>query len=125
MELANKNILESLKKRLDEAKGLWVEKLPSTLWELRTTTYLGTRNTPFNLAFSSDTIIPVEIGINSLKVAHFDLEQNESSLQANLDLLEEIREETSVKMVVRQRQVAQYYNKRAGSANRRTKKIIT
>ena len=31
-EATNKNILNSIKKRLDEAKGLWVEELPSTLW---------------------------------------------------------------------------------------------
>ena len=32
VESANKNIFESLKKRLDDAKGLWVEELLSTLW---------------------------------------------------------------------------------------------
>ena len=31
VESSNKSILESLKKRLDDAKSLWVEELPSTL----------------------------------------------------------------------------------------------
>ena len=82
-----------------------------TLWVIQITVHSGTRDTPFNLAFGSDVVIPVEIGINSLWVAHFDLEQNESNLRANLDLLEEIKEEASVKAAARQRQVAQYYNK--------------
>ena len=45
VESANKNILKSLKKRLDEAKGLWVEELSSTLWAIRTTVLSGTRDT--------------------------------------------------------------------------------
>ena len=57
VESSNKNILESLKKQLDDAKGLWVEELPSTLWTIRTTAHSGTRDTPFNLAFGSDAII--------------------------------------------------------------------
>ena len=34
VESANKNILNSLKKRVDDAKGLWVEELSSTLWAI-------------------------------------------------------------------------------------------
>ena len=70
---ANKNILESLKKRLDDAKGLWIEELPTTILEIKTTMHSRTRDTTFNLAFGSNTVIPIEIGINSLRIAHFDL----------------------------------------------------
>ena len=111
VESSNKNILESLKKWLDDAKGLWVEELPSTLWAIRTITYSGTKDTPFNLAFGADAVIPVKIGINSLRVSHYDPEQNETNLHTNLDLLGEIREEASVKAAARQRVVAQYFNK--------------
>ena len=103
MESTNKNILKSLKKRLDDVKGLWVEELPSTLWTIKTTTLPRTRDTPFNLAFGSDAIISIEIRINFLRVPHFDPEQNESNLLVNLDLLEEIREDASVKAIARQR----------------------
>ena len=75
------------------------------------TTYSRIKDTPFNLAFGSNVVIPIEISINSLCVAHFDSEQNEANLRANLDLLEEIREEASVKATARQRRVVQYYNK--------------
>ena len=101
VESANKNILESLKKRLDDAKGLWVEELLNTLWVIKTTTHSGIRDTPFNLAFGSNAVIPVEIRINSLRVAHFVPEQNESNFLANLDLLEEIKEDASVKTAAR------------------------
>ena len=32
-EVVNKVILNGLKKRLDEAKGIWVEELPHVLWK--------------------------------------------------------------------------------------------
>ena len=70
----------------------------------------GIKDTPLNLAFGSDVLIPVEIGINSLRVTHFSYEQNEANLRANFDLLEKIRE-ASVKAIARQRKVVKYYNK--------------
>ena len=80
--------------------------MPSTLWAIRTTAHSGTRDTPFNLAFGSDVVILVEISINTLRIAHYDPEQNEANLRANLDLLNEIREEASVKAAARQRKLA-------------------
>ena len=85
VELVNKNILESLKKRLDDTKGLWIEELLSTFWAIKTTTHSGTRDTSFNLAFGSDIDIPVEIEINSLRVAHFDPKQNKCMKCATLE----------------------------------------
>ena len=97
---------------MDDVKGLWVEELPSTLWAIRTTSHSGTRDTPFNLTFGADAVILVEIGINSIRVSHFDQKQNEANLRVNLDLIEEIREEATTKAAARQRVVAQYFNKR-------------
>ena len=111
VESTNKNILNSLKKRLDDAKGLWVKELPSTLWAIRTTAHSKTRDTSFNLTFRTDAVILVEIDINTLRVSHYDSQQNKANLNANLDLLEEIKEDASVKAVARQRSVAQHFNK--------------
>ena len=36
-KVINKVIVNGLKKRLDEAKGRWVEELPHVLWTYRTT----------------------------------------------------------------------------------------
>ena len=77
---------------MDDVKGLWVEELPSTIWAIRIIAHSGIKDTPFNMAFRSDVVIPIEIDINSLGVAHYDSEQNKANLHANLDLLDEIRE---------------------------------
>ena len=59
-----------------------------------------------------DVVIFVEIKINTVRVKHFDFDQNEDNIRTNLDLLEKVRDKASVRSVVKQRQVIQYYNKR-------------
>jgi transposase InsO family protein len=49
-EVSNKVILDGVKKRLEEAKGKWVEELPSVIWTHRTTRRRSTSETPFALA---------------------------------------------------------------------------
>ena len=63
------------------------------------------------MTFGTDVVIPVEISINTLRVSHYDSQQNNANLSANLDLLEEIREDATVKAAARQRSVAQHFNK--------------
>ena len=45
-------------------------------------------------------------------MAHLNSQDNDASIRANLDLLEETKEIVSLKTIARQRQVTQYYNKR-------------
>ena len=49
VEAANKAIVSGLKKRLDDAKGRWVDKLPHVLWTYRTTPRRSTGETPFSI----------------------------------------------------------------------------
>ncbi|XP_016207175.1 uncharacterized protein LOC107647621 [Arachis ipaensis] len=46
-EAANKVILQVLKKKLDNAKGLWAELIPEVLWAYNTTVHSTTKETPF------------------------------------------------------------------------------
>ncbi|XP_017412828.1 uncharacterized protein LOC108324391 [Vigna angularis] len=56
-EAANKALLTELKKRLGEAKGLWVEELPEVLWAYRCTPHGSTGDTPFNLTYDTDAML--------------------------------------------------------------------
>ncbi|XP_024199790.1 uncharacterized protein LOC112202991 [Rosa chinensis] len=60
VEAVNKIIKKILKKKLNEAKGLWASKLPEVLWAIRTTTTDATRDTPFCMAFGSEAVLPIE-----------------------------------------------------------------
>lgn len=55
-EATNKNILTAIKKKLEDAKGLWAEDLPKNLSALRTMPNSATQQTLFTLAFRQDAM---------------------------------------------------------------------
>ncbi|XP_022149417.1 protein NYNRIN-like [Momordica charantia] len=68
VEAVNKIIKRELKLRLDSRMGRWAEELPEVLWSYQTTPRESTGETPFSLAFGSEAIVPVEIGIPTNRV---------------------------------------------------------
>ncbi len=90
-EMSNKVILDRIKKRLEDAKGRWVEELPSVLWTHRTTMRRSTGETPYALAYGVEVVIPLEIDMSTIRTMDFDVHINEDSLRKDLDLLEESR----------------------------------
>ena len=69
-EVTNRTLLRLIKSWLVGAKGAWLEDLPNVLWAYRTTT--RTPTTPFNLTYGTEAVIPVEVGLTSLKREFFD-----------------------------------------------------
>ncbi|RVW69720.1 Gag-Pol polyprotein [Vitis vinifera] len=88
-EATNKTLITALKKRLEQAKGKWVEELPGVLWAYRTTPGRPTGNTPFALAYGMDAVIPTEIG--GLRTT----KNTERRLQKKLQKEKAIREQAS------------------------------
>ena len=73
-------------------KGAWLEELPSVLWAYRTTARIPTRETPFNLTYGIEAVIPVKVGLTSLRKEFFDEKSNDDQLKLNLDYLDEVRD---------------------------------
>ncbi|KAK2997940.1 hypothetical protein RJ639_025715 [Escallonia herrerae] len=111
-EVTNRTLLQGIKKKLNGAKGLWVDELPKILWAYNTTTRTSTGETPFSLSFGTDALIPVEIGLPSLRVVTDDPVQNEEDLRANLDLLDERREQAAVRLAAYKHWVSKFYDQR-------------
>ena len=57
-------------------------------------------------------IIPIEIGLPSLRTEFFDEHSNDDQLKYNLDCLDEVRDQASQRMAKYQRKMAEYYNQR-------------
>ncbi|GKV12463.1 hypothetical protein SLEP1_g23603 [Rubroshorea leprosula] len=93
VESVNKCILEGIKLRLEQHKAKWADELNNVLWAYRTTSRTITGETPYHLAFGTEAVIPIEIGVPSFRVTHFDEGRNGQLLRENLDLLDEVREE--------------------------------
>lgn len=112
-EAANKTILSGLRKKMDEydALGKWEEELPTVLWSLRTTVKEATGRTPFSLVFGTEAVIPVEIMVQSLRLANWQPEENNEELKVSLDLLLEVRTRALKRMNAYQTKVDRYYNR--------------
>ncbi|GMH23220.1 hypothetical protein Nepgr_025063 [Nepenthes gracilis] len=67
---------------------------------------------PFNLCFGAEAVVPVEVGMPSLRIECFDLATNEQRLRESLELLSEVRDAARVWTAAYQQRVARYYNKR-------------
>jgi len=61
VESTNRLLLRGLKRKLEKAKGTWLEEVPKILWAYHTTPQSTTKETPFNLVYESDAMIPMEI----------------------------------------------------------------
>ena len=88
--------MSGLKKRLDDAKGKWVEELPHVLWTYQTTPRRSIEETPFSMIYVAEVVIPLEIGFPTLRTNSFTLSSNDGLLEKNLDLIEERRENVMV-----------------------------
>ena len=73
-------MLKIIKNRLKGAKGIWTNELPSVLWEYRTTARTPTGETPFQLIYGSDDIIPVEVRLTSYRVENHDESRNNEAM---------------------------------------------
>ena len=111
-EVTIRTLKAALKTKLEDLKGNWVEYLPEVLWAYRTTEKSATRETPFALAFGTEAVAPVEVGIKSPRVELASEEQNDEALRLNLELLDERREQVQQRTKEYQRKTARYYNKR-------------
>ena len=66
-EVTNQTLLKIIKTKLDDAKSTWPEELPNVLWAYRTTARTPTGETPFKLTYGTVVVIPVEIGVTSVR----------------------------------------------------------
>ena len=88
-EVTIKTLKAALKTKLEDLKGKWVEYLPKVLWAYRTMSKSTTQETPFALAFGTEAVAPVEIGLKSPRIELASVEHNGEALRLNLDLLDE------------------------------------
>ena len=105
-------MLNLIKTRLEGAKRTWLEELTRVLWAYRTIVRTPIGQTPFKLAFGTEAVIPVEVGMSSLKQTCYDKRSNDEGLKLALDYLLEIREDVAQRMALYQKRMRRYHNQR-------------
>jgi transposase InsO family protein len=116
VERTNGLLLQGIKIRMFwdlEARGRnWHKELPSVLWALRININRATRDTPFNLVYGAETVLPPEIYLKSARVAQFNEEDQDETRQLDANLLEERRNTALSNVRKYQEALMKYYNKR-------------
>ena len=109
-ETVNKVIVSGLKRRLDDAKGRWVEELSHIVWTYRTMPHRSTRETPFSITYGAEAVIPLETGFPTLRTSSFTPNNNGELLGKSLDLIEERRKNAMVQLAYYQHKLKQGYD---------------
>jgi hypothetical protein len=81
------------------------------LWALQTNINKATRDTPFNLVYGADAVLPSEIYIKSVRVAHFNEENQTEVRKFDSNLLEEKCNIALTNVLKYQESLKRYYNK--------------
>ncbi|XP_070050972.1 uncharacterized protein [Nicotiana tomentosiformis] len=100
-----------MKKKLEDAKGLWAELLPEVLWAYRTMPKMSTGETPYSLVYGTDAVIPIKVREPSLRYSHESGPRNDESRRQELDEAKEQRDMAYIRMVAQKQQTERYYNK--------------
>ena len=99
-----------LKKRLNDAKGRWVEELPHVLWTYQTTPRWSIGETLFSMTYGTETVIHLETSFLTLRTNAFILDGNDRLLEKSLDLIEERKENAMVQLAYYQHKLKQGYD---------------
>jgi transposase InsO family protein len=67
-EASNKVLIKIRKKRIKDSTRRWHEKILEALWAHRISRHGAMKVTPFELVYGQEAVLPVEIGLQSLKV---------------------------------------------------------
>ena len=88
-----------------------MEELPGVLWAYRTTARKPTCVSPFALTYGMEAVIPIEIGLPTVRATTSE-SANEESIAREVDTSDELREAATIRVSSYQRRLANFYNKR-------------
>ena len=111
-EVTIRTLKITLRTKLEDLKGKWVEYLPEVLWAYRTTRKSATQETPFALAFGTKAVALIEVGLKSPRVEFASTECNKEAICLNLDLLEEKCEQVLKRVEDYHRKTSRYYDRK-------------
>ncbi|XP_024171498.1 protein NYNRIN-like [Rosa chinensis] len=117
VESANKIIKKLLKRKLEDKKGLWAEKLPEVLWVIRTTPTSANSETPFCMVFGIEAVLLVEVTQPTARIDGHNATTNIAGVNLDKDLLEEKRDKAHLHNLQNKRRVSRFYNNRVKARN--------
>jgi hypothetical protein len=71
-ESSNKTLIKLIKKKIEESPKRWHEVWLEALWTHHISKHSATKLTPFELVYGQETILPVEVNLDALRIARQD-----------------------------------------------------
>ena len=90
-ESTNKVLCNTLQKIISVSRSDWDQKLHATLWAFCTSYKVATQQTPFQITYGQEAVMPVEYLVPSLRVA-IQERWEENALVHHLEQLEKLDE---------------------------------
>ncbi|CAL2246400.1 unnamed protein product [Prunus armeniaca] len=115
VESSNKVIINIIRKMLEKNPNQWHEKLSETLWAYRTSKRDATGMTLYALTYGHDAILPMEIAVQSLRIAqqhNLVGEDYSQTMLLELEGLNTSKIDTLNKLLAGKQAVVRAYNKR-------------
>ncbi|GJV51787.1 reverse transcriptase domain-containing protein [Tanacetum coccineum] len=97
VERENGSLGKGVKVRLDKGSKDWMEEIPYVPRAHRNMIKSSNEDTPFSLTYGTKAVIPTKIGMPTLRTTEVDMVRNDEALKLNLDLLEEKREQATIR----------------------------
>ena len=88
-----------------------MDELPGVLWAYITIARRSTGISPFAITYGMEAIIPSEFGMPTIR-SDMPEQENAELVLKDLDMVDELRESTAVRIASYQRYLANSYNKR-------------
>ncbi|CAL8119165.1 unnamed protein product [Prunus armeniaca] len=126
-ESSNKVIINIIRKMLEKNPKQWHGKLSETLWAYRTSKRKAIGMTSYALTYGHDAILPMEIAVQSLRIAQQHNLIGEDYSQAmllELEGLDATRIDTLNKLLVGKQVVSRVFNKRVKNKTFQEEEIV-
>ncbi|XP_008229042.1 PREDICTED: uncharacterized protein LOC103328431 [Prunus mume] len=124
---SNKVIINIIRKMLEKNPKQWHEKLSETLCAYRTLKRDATGMTPYALTYGHDAILPMEIVVQSLRIAqqhNLIREDYSQAMLLELEGLDTSRIDTLNKLLAGKQVIARAYNKRVKNKSFEEREIV-
>ncbi|GJX35718.1 reverse transcriptase domain-containing protein [Tanacetum coccineum] len=115
---------DGIKAQLGRRNKNWIEEISHVLWAHRTMIKSSNGETPFSLTYKTEAVIPVEIGMPTMRIAEVDMIKNDEALEINLDLLEEKREQVAMQEAKNKAMMEKYYNSRVCNTSFKPRDLV-
>jgi hypothetical protein len=114
-ESSNKTLVKLIKKKIEDSPKRWHEVLSEALWAHRISRHGATKVTPFELVYSQEAVLPVEVNLGAYRLAKkndLNVDTYYALMMDNIDEVTDKRLEALEEIEKDKRQVTIAYNKR-------------